>query len=140
MADTLSSSSLVVAMEVVGLIILAAALIYGSFEWSRRRRARYAVSEATTRGLCGQADRQERREEALAPATHTPIRNGMEEEPPNPKRRGKLRSGREEGRWSEDEMARERLGVTGRSGTSKPKLLDERETQISEHLDPGHTA
>jgi hypothetical protein len=35
-------------------------------------------------------------------------------------------------------MAREHLGVTG--DASKPKVLDERETQLNKHLDPGHTA
>jgi hypothetical protein len=63
-----------------------------------------------------------------------------QELPANPRLRGELRSGRDEGRLSEDEITREHLGVPGRGDASKAKALDERETQINQHLDPGHTA
>jgi hypothetical protein len=138
MLDTLSSTSLLALMEIGGPIVLAAAIIYASMQWSRRRRTRAQVTEAATRGLYREADRQEAREQLnpLAPsaaAVHDEI-------PPNPKIRGKLRSGREEARRSEDDLARDHLGVTGRGDPTKPKVLDERETQINKHLDPGHTA
>jgi hypothetical protein len=63
-----------------------------------------------------------------------------DELPVSPKLRGELRSGREEGRLTEDEIARKHLGTTAQDDRSKPKTLDERETQINKHLDPGHTA
>jgi hypothetical protein len=136
MLDTLSSTSLLVAMEIIGPIVLAAALIYASVEWSRRRKASVAVSETATDGLYRQADRQERREEASASDLST-MRPELDEVPANPRLRGKLRSGREGSRLSEDDLAREHLSARS---DAKPKLLDERELQISKHLDPGHTA
>jgi hypothetical protein len=77
-------------------------------------------------------------DEATAARSSASTTRGADELPSNPKLRGEVRSGREEGRWSEDDMAREHLGVTG--DASKPKVLDERETQLNKHLDPGHTA
>jgi hypothetical protein len=137
MLDTLSSTSLLVAMEIIGPILLAAALIYASVEWSRRRKASVAVSETATRGLYRQADRQERREEASASGALSNMGPELDELPPNPRLRGKLRSGREGSRPSEDDLARQHLSARS---DAKPKLLDERELQISKHLDPGHTA
>jgi hypothetical protein len=140
MLDTLSSTSLLTIMEIVGPIILAAALIYATMQWSRRRRAKAEVSGAATRGLYRQAERQERMHEPIAPKSSVATTQLADELPSNPKLRGQLRSGREEGRLSEDDIAREHLGVTGRGDPSNPKALDERETQINKHLDPGHTA
>ena len=136
MLDTLSSTSLLVVMEIIGPIVLAASLIYASIEWSRRRKASVAASETATRGLYRQADGQERREEAPASGALSTMRPELDEVPPNPRLRGKLRSGREGARPSEDDLAREHL-----SGRSDPKpTLDEQELQMSKHLDPGHTA
>jgi hypothetical protein len=134
MLNTLSSTSLLTIMEIIAPIVLAAAMIYASVQWSRRRRARLAVSEAATRGVYRSADRQERMDKPAATARAGAPR-AADEVPSNPKLRGQLRSGREQGRQSEDDIAREHLG-----DASKPKLLDERETQINKHLDPGHTA
>jgi hypothetical protein len=139
MVDTLPSMSLVTIMEIVGLIVLAAAMIYASIQWSHRRRASADMSEAATRDLYRQAAR-EKHVDAVAPNAFS--RNSpLNDEPPvSAKMRGELRSGREEGRWTEDEIARKHLGITGQDDQSKPKAIDERETQINKHLDPGHTA
>ncbi len=140
MLNTFSSTSLLTTMEIVGPIILAAALIYATIQWSRRRRAKAEVSEAATRGLYREAAREERNEEAVMETSSAPTTQAADVLPSNPKMRGELRSGREEGRLTEDEIARAHLGVTGRGDASKAKALDERETQINKHLDPGHTA
>ena len=140
MLDTLSSTSLLTIMEVVGPIVLAAAMIYGTIAWSRRRRAKAEVSEAATRGLYRQAAREEGIDETTAARSSASMTREADELTANPKLRGELRSGREEARWSEDDIARQHLGVTGRGDVSKPQVLDERETQLNKHLDPGHTA
>jgi hypothetical protein len=111
MLDTLSSTSLLVAMEIIGPMVLAAVLIYASVKWSRRRKASVAVSETATRGLYRQADRQERREEASASGALSTMGPELDEVPPNPRLRGKLRSGREGSRPSEDDLAREHLSA-----------------------------
>jgi len=142
MVDTLQSlqsMSLVTVMGILGLIVLAAVMIYASIQWSRRRRTSADVSEAATRDLYRQAERKER-VDAAAPNTSARSLHPQDELPVSPKLRGELRSGREEGRWTEDEIARKHLGVTGQDDRSKPKTLDERKTQINKHLDPGHTA
>ena len=59
MLDTLSCTSLVIIMEVVGPIVLVAAMIYATIQRSRRSRAKAEVSEAATRDLYGKAARQE---------------------------------------------------------------------------------
>jgi hypothetical protein len=123
-------------MEILGAIVLAAAMIYAIIERSRRRRAKAEVSDAATRGVHPETLRQEDMEERMASSSP----RVPEELPANPRLRGELRSGRDEGRLSEDEIAREHLGVTGRGDAAKAKALDERETQINKHLDPGHTA
>ncbi len=138
MPDAVSSTLLVI-VEIVGPIVLAAALIYATIVWSRRRRARLTVSEAATSGLYREAERQERMDEPIAPTSSDALRVA-DELPANPKLRGQLRSGREEGRRTEDEIARQRLGVTGSRNASKPKGLDERQSQLNRHRDPGHTA
>jgi hypothetical protein len=135
-----TSSSLLVIIEIIGPIVLAAALIYATIKWSRRRRAKVEVSEAATRSLYREAARQERMEEATAARGSASTTQGADELPSSAKLRGVVRSGREEGRWTEDDIAREHLSVTGRGDASKPKVLDERETQLNRQLDPGHTA
>jgi hypothetical protein len=127
-------------MEILGAIVLAGAMIYAIMERSRRRRAKAELSDAGTRGLYREAARQERTEEGGAPASSPATMQAADALPSNPRLRGQLRSGREQGRSTEDEIAREHLGVTGRGNASTAKALDERETQINKHLDPGHTA
>ena len=60
---------------------------------------------------------------------------------PNPKILGKLRSGRDDDRPTEDDIAKQRLGPRGLPGEpAQPNALRESETQIPKGLDPGHTA
>jgi hypothetical protein len=52
MLETVQSMSLLALMEILGPLLLAAALIYGISQWARRRRAAtQAVSEEATRRL-----------------------------------------------------------------------------------------
>jgi hypothetical protein len=139
MVDTLQSMSLVTVMEIVGPIVLVAAMIYASIQWSRRRRATAELSEGATRDLYRQAARKERLDAVASNASARSL-PAEDELPVSPRLRGELRSGREEGRWTEDEIARKHLGVGGQDDRSKPKALDERETQVNKHLDPGHTS
>ena len=60
---------------------------------------------------------------------------------PDPKTLGKLRSGRDDNRPSEDDVAKERMGARGLPGEAPPSNdLRESETQMPKGLDPGHTA
>jgi hypothetical protein len=101
MVNTLQSMSLLTVMEIVGPIVLAAAMIYASIQWSRRRRASTDMGDAATRGLYRRAAREERKD-AVAPNASTRSLPPEDELPVSPKLRGKLRSGREEGRCTED--------------------------------------
>jgi len=54
---------------------------------------------------------------------------------------GKLRSGRDDNRPTEDDIAKQRLGSRGLPGEpAQLNALRESETQIPKGLDPGHTA
>src|SRR4051812_26124577 len=57
-------------MEIVGPVLLLAVLIYGTLQWSRRRRGpTQAVREASTRELYREGAKAEKREESgKAPA------------------------------------------------------------------------
>jgi hypothetical protein len=56
--------SLLTIMEIVGPLLLLAVLIYGTLQWSRRRRGpTQAVREASTRELYREGARAEKREE-----------------------------------------------------------------------------
>jgi hypothetical protein len=60
---------------------------------------------------------------------------------PNPRILGKLRSGRDNNRPSEDDIAKQYLGPRGLPGEpAQPNALRESETQIPKGLDSGHTA
>ena len=60
---------------------------------------------------------------------------------PDPKTLGKLRSGRDDNRPSEDDIAKERMGARGLPGESAPSNdLRESETQMPKGLDHGQTA
>jgi len=68
---------------------------------------------------------------------HADVRPGL----PNPRILGKLRSGRDDNRPSEDDIAKQHLGPRGLPGEpAVPNALRESETQIAKALDPGHTA
>jgi hypothetical protein len=57
--------SLLTIMEIVGPVLLLAVLIYGTLQWSRRkRRPTQAVREEATRELYREGARAEKREEA----------------------------------------------------------------------------
>jgi hypothetical protein len=58
----------------------------------------------------------------------------------NPKILGKLRSGREGNRPSEDDLVQLHVGRLGQPGERAANALPENITQIPKPLDPGHTA
>lgn len=60
--------------------------------------------------------------------------------PIDPLTRGKLRSGRDEGRPTEDDIARERQGEQGTPGKAKRPVLDDDKLQNPKPIDPGHVA
>ena len=65
----------------------------------------------------------------------------MKPETSNPRILGKLRSGRDDNRPTEDDIAKQHMGPRGLPGESAPaNVLRENETQIPKGLDPGHTA
>jgi hypothetical protein len=141
MLESIQAMSLLTIMEIVGPLLLAAALIYGTVRWSRRRATRTeAVREAATRRLYREAEQEELREQepglaGTAAATRPP--SGQLD----PATLGRLRSGRERERPSEDDIVQTHFGPRGVPGeTAKPKQLDEAVTQIPKPLDPGHTA
>ena len=53
---------------------------------------------------------------------------------------GKIRSGRDEGRRTEDDIARERQGEQGVPGKAKPQQLSDERLQNPKAIDPGHVA
>jgi len=54
---------------------------------------------------------------------------------------GRLSSGRDEDRPTEDDLAKAELGEQGIPGKpAKPPVADEDELDIPRHIDPGHTA
>ena len=53
---------------------------------------------------------------------------------------GKIRAGRDDGRPTEDDIARARVGEQGVPGKAKPPLADEDKLDIPKPIDPGHTA
>ncbi len=65
MLESIQAVSLLTIMEIVGPVLLLAVLIYGTLQWSRRRRGPIqAVREAATRELYREGARAEKREEA----------------------------------------------------------------------------
>jgi hypothetical protein len=80
--DSLQAMSLLTIMEIIGPILLFAVLIYGTMQWSRRRRGpTQAAREASTRELYREGARAEKREEAgEASAGGTPTT-----QPPRPR-------------------------------------------------------
>ena len=70
MLEPIQAVSLLTIMEIVGPVLLLAVLIYGTLQWSRRRRGpTQAVREASTRELYREGAKAEKREESgKAPA------------------------------------------------------------------------
>ncbi|HEY7245842.1 MAG TPA: hypothetical protein VH678_18385 [Xanthobacteraceae bacterium] len=117
----------IVVVVVVGAIAAAAAAIYLAAGRADRRSSgvRPAPTAAATGAVAGSRD-----------AESAPVASALD-----PKTLGRLRAGREEGRLSEDDIARQRMGGRGRPGEPLPAYdLGESETQIPKPLDPGHTA
>jgi len=60
--------------------------------------------------------------------------------PIDPLTKGKIRGGRDDGRPTEDDAARQREGAQGIPGKAKPQLKDDHRLQNPKPIDPGHTA
>jgi hypothetical protein len=60
--------------------------------------------------------------------------------PIDPLTKGKIRSGRDDGRPTQSDIAVERQGEQGIPGKAKPPLMDADTLQIPKPNDPGHTA
>ena len=73
MLESIQAISLLTIMEIVGPVLLLAVLIYGTLQWSRRRRGpTQAVREASTRELYREGAKEEKREEAGSPVAEHP--------------------------------------------------------------------
>ena len=115
-----------IVLAVVGAIVLATAAIYGARRWANRRSQRLNLAPAGVTRAAAEA-----RESAS-----TPIPDALD-----PMTLGRLRSGREGDRLSEDDIARQKLGARGRPGDAPvANELRESETHLPKPLDPGHTA
>jgi hypothetical protein len=122
MSEFLSTAPLLTLLQIVGPILLLAALIYGTVQWSRRRRGADAAGEAATRRLY--TDRTARADNVGT----VPEEVGLV-----PKD--------ERGLLTEDEMQRERLGPRGVPGQPDPaRMTPQRKKKTPEKIDPGHTA
>jgi hypothetical protein len=64
----------------------------------------------------------------------------MARTPIDPLTLGKLRAGRDDGRPTEDDIARARDGEQGIPGKAKPQQKSDEKLQNPKSLDPGHTA
>jgi hypothetical protein len=116
----------VIVLVVVGAIVLAAAAIYLATGGANRRSKR--LNPARAGGTRAAAETRE--------GESTPIPDALD-----PMTLGRLRSGREGDRLSEDDIARQKIGARGRPGEPPPAPnLEESETQMPKPLDPGHTA
>jgi hypothetical protein len=58
----------------------------------------------------------------------------------DPLTKGKIRGGRDDGRVTEDDIAREREGQQGIPGKAKPQVLPDDKLQNPKTIDPGHVA
>ena len=140
MRETLQAMSTRGLLEIVGLILVAAALIYVVLRWSRRSGARPAAMVAARAG----SQIPHATEEITyvrAPSRSAASEDTKELVGISPTALGRLRSGREEDRPSEDDVVRQHLGPRGVPGEPAPaNTLPENETQMPKPLDPGHTA
>jgi hypothetical protein len=60
--------------------------------------------------------------------------------PTDPLTQGRIRSGRDAGRSTEDDIARAREGEQGLPGKTKPQIKTDDKLQNPKPIDPGHTA
>ena len=58
----------------------------------------------------------------------------------DPLTQGKIRSRRDDGRPTEDDIARMKEGEQGVPGRAKPQVMDDDKLQNPKPIDPGHTA
>jgi hypothetical protein len=123
--------SLMTVLEIAAAVIVAAAAVYWAVRWARPRKAdevgerRSSVNENPSRAALRAA--------AAATAANAGVQN--------PQVLGRLRSGREGNRPSEDDIVQQKMGPRGMPGEPPRTLaLDESVTQIPKPLDPGHTA
>ena len=115
----------VIVLVVVGAIVLAAAAIYLATGGANRRSKRLNPAPEAVMRAAAEAREGE----------STPIPGVLD-----PMTLGRLRSGREGDRLSEDDIAR-KMGARGRPGDAPvANELTESETQPPKPLDPGHTA
>jgi hypothetical protein len=132
MMRTMPTLTLIAGITVVAL--LGVALVYAVGRWRRRRKSA---------GVAAHALRETR---TTSPPSQLPVRDDSADlskdvSATNPKLMGKLRSGREADRPSEDDLAQQHIGWRGLPG-ERPRSdsLPEKITQIPKPLDPGHTA
>jgi hypothetical protein len=126
--ETIAAMLALTAVEVVGGALVIFALAYAALHfWRRRSKRRQDAARSLAQGVAN---------EWVEPALVPSMLNM-----PSPKILGKLRSGREHGRLSEDDLAQQNVGRRGLPGEpAPPNDLRESETQIPKPLDPGHTA
>jgi hypothetical protein len=103
------------------------------------------MRQAAPRNFDREGAKEEWIEHDLAPASALAQAQMADRSPiarlPNPKIVGKLRSGREDDRPSEDDIVQEHMGPRGLPGEpARANALRESETQLPKALDPGHTA
>jgi hypothetical protein len=116
----------VIVLGAVAAIVLTTVAIYGARRWANRRSKR--LNPAPVGVTPAAAEARER--------ASTPIPGALD-----PMTLGRLRSGREGDRPSEDDIARQKMGARGRPGEDTiANELRESETQLPKPLDPGHTA
>jgi hypothetical protein len=60
--------------------------------------------------------------------------------PIDPLTKGKIRGGRDDGRLTEDDIARALDGEQGVPGKAKPQVMDDDKLQNPKSIDPGHVA
>jgi len=66
--DSVQAISLITIMEIIAPVLLLAVLIYGTIQWSRRKRGpTQAVREDSTRRLYQEGAKAEQREAKVAP-------------------------------------------------------------------------
>jgi hypothetical protein len=129
-------------VQVMAAVICALGLAYVGLRWWRRgneggrRRAHQSPASAAANERAQHG--WEWRPDALEPAPHD---RSSASNKPSPQALGRLRSGREADRSSEDDLAQQHVGWRGLSGQKpKPIELPEEVTQTPKSLDPGHTA
>jgi hypothetical protein len=143
MLETIAAMRTLTAIEVFGVVLCGVGLVYVALQWRRWRGSSTGRKrQAAPPNVTGAAT-NEWVEHSLAPPDIAPAGGSADglSAKPNPELAGKLRSGREAGRMTEDEIAQQHMGRRGSPGEpAMAKTLPENITQIPKPLDPGHTA